>query len=557
MEHKKVTVATIARPIDEVYNWVTTPGYWPLFWTVTRWIETSEPWRPFRVGDTCREHTKIGGWVGHFDWTCELAEPPHRCVITAVSAGDTLLSRLPGSAKGRIDYTLTGDATSATMTREMTYPVEGILAHIGDLAGFGRTLDAACDTARVVMVSMLENPLLRGPRPDSTSDAWLHEADPLADEAVASLVSASGDTSALERLLVGLHNGDQTVRDVNDGPLKRLFDATNELPTWACQPRMQSASEVFLEWGLLNFAAHVCASLPETYVLPRTAKLLDMTRQLDQDAAHVDRRLWFTLRMVFDVFARGSWEPSGRARLAIERLRLLHAMVRLFVTHRLQAPHRLSALASSGLWDIENGQPISQLELLHTLLTFSHVTVRSFNAFGCNLTPFQREAYIHTWNVAGAMLGIRPELLPRDSADAALMFEAIKKRYGQSTPESRRLGLALTNFWLDALPPFARPHGLPLMQYVVSALISRDTAEATGLDQLPEYPKAAMDAVERVEGVATRLLSHAFGDVPDARRVAAMLVSLLVRRHSDVSEQQSGAFDIPDELYERWRIARS
>jgi hypothetical protein len=552
MIHRKVTVATIARPIDEVYDWVTTPGYWPLFWTVTQWVECDDPWQRFRVGTGCREHANIGGWIGHFDWTCEVEERPHRCVITAVSSGDTLLSKLPGSATGRIEYTLTSDGTSTQLTRDMSYPVHGILAHLGDLAGFGRTLDAACETARTTMVSMLENPLLTGPRPDPTSESLLHEADPLADEAVASLVPASGDTTALMAFLTALHSGDPST-PVPEGPMRRFLEATVDLPAWACEPRLTAASEVFLEWGVLNFAAHVCASLPETYYFPRTAKLLDMTRQLDANATHVDRRLWFTLRMVFDIFAEGAWAPGGRARLALQRLRLLHALVRLFATHKLESPHRLSGLSSTGIWDTENGQPISQLELLHTLLTFSHVTVRSFNAFGCNLTPYQREAYIHTWNVAGALLGIRPELLPRDSADAALMFEAIKQRYGAATPESARLGTALTEFWTNAMPPLVRAEALPMMQYVVSTLISKETAAANGLDHLPAFPEAAMHAIERVEGISTRLLSHVFGNVPDARRAAATLVSLLVRRRTDVAEGESGAFDIPEHLYDRWR----
>lgn len=555
MIHRKVTVARIARPIEEVYDWVTTPGYWPLFWTVTQWIECDEPWRPFRVGTGCREHAKIGGWIGHFDWSCEIEERPHRCVITGVSSGDTLLSKLPGSATGRIEYTLTGDGTSTLLTRDMSYPVHGILAHLGDLAGFGRTLDAACETARTTMVSMLENPLLRGPRPDSTSESLLHEADPLADEAVASLVPASGDTSALMAFMGALHSGDPI--PVPEGPMRRFLEATVDLPAWACAPRMAAASEVFLEWGVLNFAAHVCASLPETYYFPRTAKLLDMTRQLDANATHVNRRILFTLRMVFDIFAEGAWEPTGGARQALQRLRLLHAMVRLFTTHRVESPHRMSGLTSSGIWDIENGQPISQLELLHTLLTFSHVTVRSFDAFGCNLTPYQREAYIHTWNVAGALLGIRPELLPRDSADAALMFESLKSRYAAATPESARLGIALTEFWTSAIPPLLRAEAIPLMQYVVAVLISKETAAANGLDHLPAFPQAALHAIERVEGISTRLLSHAFGDVPDARRVAATLVSLLVHRRTDVSEGESGVFDIPDHLYDRWRDAKA
>jgi len=119
--------------------------------------------------------------------------------------------------------------------------------------------------------------------------------------------------------------------------------------------------------------------------------------------------------------------------VALQRLRLLHAMVRMFVQRRLESPHRLAGLASSGIWDGENGLPINQLELLHTLLTFSHVVLRSFDIWKCGLTPYQHEAYIHLWNVAGALLGIRPELLPRNADDAKRTFETLKTRYAAAT----------------------------------------------------------------------------------------------------------------------------
>src|SRR6185436_12851202 len=118
-------------------------------------------------------------------------------------------------------------------------------------------------------------------------------------------------------------------------PVRQFLDATAVRPAWACEPRLAVASDMFLEWGVLSVAAHICASLPETYQMPRTAQLLDLTRQLDSDSAHVDRRLWFTVRMCFDVLNEHGLAPGGRGRLALQRLRLLHAMVRLFVRRRL------------------------------------------------------------------------------------------------------------------------------------------------------------------------------------------------------------------------------
>jgi hypothetical protein len=224
----------------------------------------------------------------------------------------------------------------------------------------------------------------------------------------------------------------------------------------------------------------------------------------------------------------------------------------LFTQHRLDTPHRLSGFTSEGLWDTENGQPISQLELLHTLLTFSHVVLRSFDIWNCGITPYQREAYIHIWNVAGAVLGIRPELLPRNAADAARMFEAIKSRYGAATPESARLGYSLTDFWTSLFPKAVRKDALELMQFVVSELISPETAKANGFDQLPSFSPTAAKRLTEFLTIKDRAFTDLFTDVPPLRQAATLVVALAIRAASSTYEEDSGVFDIPDMLYSRW-----
>ena len=543
--HQKITSGIVARPIGEVFDWLTTPGYWPRVSPASLAIEADDPWRPLRAGDRFRERAHIALWRGHFDWVVEVVERPHRCVLTAICGGDTVLSKLRGHIPSRLEITLDGDDASTRITRAASHPT------LADIAGFGRAFDHACDVTMQTIVATLNNPYLFGPRVDSTAESLLHEADPLADEATAALISAAGDCAALEKLIAGLDRGDPPDDDVPDA-VRRFLDATAQRPAWACEPRLAAASEVFLEWGVLSVAAHICASLPETYQMPRTAMLLDLTRQLDADPHHVDRRLWFTVRMCFDVLAEHGLDPKGRGRVSLQRLRLLHAMVRLYVQRRLETPHRLSQLSARGLWNSDDGQPISQLELLHTLLTFSHVVVRSFEIFGVVLTPYQRESYIHIWNVAGALLGIRPELLPRDADDAARIFEEIKQRYGAATDAAPRLGQGLVEFWTGLFPSMVRNEAQELMQFVIASLLTPETAHINGLDDLPSFsPKAANTLRKFLVGV-DRVGSRLFSDVPPAQQAAALIVSLLMGKASDAYEDKSGIFDIPNKLYARW-----
>lgn len=538
MMHRTVTSAAVARSVDEVFAWVTTPGWWPQYSPVSLRIESNDPELPLRIGDRFREYVHIHSWRGFIDWTVEVLEAPHRCVLTGRTSGDGFVSRLSGHDEVRIELTLSGDAQQTHLTRE--------------LFGFGKTIDRAAEVTLTTMVAMLENPLLRGPRPDSAAESLLHEADPLADEAVASLISPDGDSTALDQFIKGLHRGAPHSGDLPE-PVRRFFDETAKLPSWTCQPRLEVASDVFLDWGVLAVGAHICASLPETYVMPRVARLLHLTLQLDADPTHTDRRLWFTVRMCFDVLARNGLTSKGEGLLALQRLRLIHAVVRLFVQHRMENSHRLSKLASGGLWDTENGLPVSQLELLHTLLTFSHVVVRALGILGAELTPYQQESYIHIWNVAGAQLGIRPELLPRDAADAARIFETIKARYAAPTPEAIALGHALVWFWTSLFPEGVRNEARELMRFVISEVISPETAKINGLDELPAFSPVAANVVKEFLEASGRLCSGAFEDVPGARQAAALCVSLLMRAKTQSFEDQDGTFDIPQELYERWR----
>jgi carbon monoxide dehydrogenase subunit G len=550
MIHRNVTSATIARPIEDVFDWVTTPGNWPGCSPITLGIESDDPARPVRAGDRFQQHVHVNSWRGSFDWTVEVLDRPHRCVLSAAGKGETLLSRLAGKDLARVEYTFASDGTATKVTHDLQIHVGGLAALVSDVEGLGDAVDRAARITLATMKSVLENPLLRGPQPDPSSETLLHEADPLADEAVASMVT-NGDCTALEQMLAALYRGDPPSQEMPE-PMRRLMHDTMTVPAWACQPYLDAAADVFLDWILQAVGAHICASLPETYVMPRVAKLLGLTSQLDGSAHQVDRRIWFTVRMCTDVLDRKGLEPGGRGLLAIQRLRLIHASIRLFATHRMQSSTRLSRLTSTAMWDTENGQPISQLELLHTLLTFSHVVVRSLEILGCNLTPYQREAYIHRWNVAGALIGVRPDLLPRTAADAAAAFDAIKSKHANATGDAARLGRSLIDFWTDILPLTTREDALRLMNAVLKALLSPETIQMNGLADLPEFqPEAAgrvKELLQIVDDLEADIFSSAFG-----RQAVALFTTLVLRAATQRFEHDSGMWNIPAELASRWQ----
>ena len=160
--------------------------------------------------------------------------------------------------------------------------------------------------------------------------------------------------------------------------------------------------------------------------------MLDGTGGLDLSAVYVRRRLNFTMRMVFDIMNRGGLQARGKGLLAVQRIRIIHAVIRLLMERKFNTPSLLAELSGIERRDAD-GLPINQAELLYTLMTFSHVVLRSFDRFGCRLTPFEQESYVHTWNVVGALLGIRESLLPHDVEDARRTFDELHAKYAGPT----------------------------------------------------------------------------------------------------------------------------
>jgi hypothetical protein len=90
------------------------------------------------------------------------------------------------------------------------------------------------------------------------------------------------------------------------------------------------------------------------------------------------------------------------------------------------------------------------------------------------------------------------------------------------------------------------------MQYVVSTLISPQTAQMNGLTNLPEFSSRATDVVRDYLKLRDKFFAHLFENVPPSRQAVALVVSLLIRKKTAESQSESGIFDIPDVLYARW-----
>lgn len=336
-------------------------------------------------------------------------------------------------------------------------------------------------------------------------------ADPLADATIARILGSGKpggpDTETIAVLnkeiarwqLNGDLDGWRASPDLPEGmgaALEAYVEQARVLPDWADAAKIARAEVLFMEMSMASCTLLFCASLPQCYVMPDLAAVLHAAGQLEQ---HTDYRVRATAAMIFPVMMHGGLTaPSGGGVAQAIKVRLIHAMIRHLVlrgdvAEALVAPRRLKPLLARGGtmpqvlyahgWDIDRlGLPCNQEELAYTLLTFNYVFLHGLRRLGLGLPQGDEEAYMHTWNVLGYVLGIEPGLMTETMIEAARMFADIQENArGQTRKQDPRPALA--GALVATLQRYIPPRILkPFPVLLTRHLIGKDAAGDLGLD---------------------------------------------------------------------------
>lgn len=349
--------------------------------------------------------------------------------------------------------------------------------------------------------------------------AMEHCADPLADNAVAAMMPASGslNTAGLAtatRLMASwTTNGsltDWSSPDPDANPtvvqaLQNYLKQGSALPDWVDAGKVARAEQLFMAHGPLSCTLLFCSSLPECYVLPHLADVLHTAGQL---TAHTEHRIRQTAAMVFPVMMRGGLlSPAGSGVAQVLKVRLIHATIRhlilrcnpAFASGRIEPRVQLGpnvslhdALAARG-WDVDTqGLPCNQVELAYTLLTFSYCFLRGMRNLRQGLSREDEEAYLHAWNVMGHILGIERQLMAQTMNEAEALFQRIQQRARTQKvlPDPRPpLGKALIDTMARSIKlPVIRHIPVPLTRWLIGA----DAARSIGIAQQISWPTQAL-----------------------------------------------------------------
>jgi ER-bound oxygenase mpaB/B'/Rubber oxygenase, catalytic domain len=247
---------------------------------------------------------------------------------------------------------------------------------------------------------------------DEELDALRQIGDDPADVVLQEVLGDAGATDPAEgiRLLMGLLQ--QPVLPTTDLAILRaraFFESGASLPDWADQTLLRRARTFFNDRSVDIMSALFYGALPTCYASGDGAFIVRLSERL---VTQTHRRTSETAQFLFDILNTEGVEAKTADALVVGSkgyrstlgVRLMHASVRNFVAN--QPPERDHVIESA------IGLPINQEDLLGTMLAFSVVTLRALSATGIKVDQADRDAYLHFWQVMGALLGIRVESLP-------------------------------------------------------------------------------------------------------------------------------------------------
>ncbi|WP_440899098.1 oxygenase MpaB family protein [Actinosynnema sp.] len=187
--------------------------------------------------------------------------------------------------------------------------------------------------------------------------------------------------------------------------LSTWLGKVNGLPSWADRSKLRLAADFNRRKDTYLFMLYGLGSGIMSTVIPREAKSVYWSA----GGADMKDRAAKTFTFGYDLSELTAYEPSGQFLVTSNKTRLVHAAVR----HLLPQSARWRAVA-----DEQNGIPISNGDILvtfHSLGTYVH---RKLVDWRVPMTAAEEEAFLHMWQVAIHMLGVRDEFIPKSWAEA-------------------------------------------------------------------------------------------------------------------------------------------
>ncbi len=370
-------------------------------------------------------------------------------------------------------------------------------------------------------------------------DRLREQGDELADSVVEELFR-DGQVDAVNDLMTVLVKNDGLPPDLLPEVVRRYLDKSDDLPPIDRQLLLRGEG-VFADFGPEILMVLGFYSLPSSYAARKGVQVLYRTGYLNHRPI---RRVFETTQMVVDVMRPGGLLEGGVGLRTIQKVRLMHAAIRYLIVHDTRQP-----------WPDEYGVPINQEDMAGTLMTFSFIVLDGLEKLNLRLSEEQREAYLYAWLTIGRLMGVVPELLPRDVQEAAALTKLIYSRQVAASPEGAAMARALLD-GMERLVPGTALDGIPVA--LIHHFLRKDPFGGRDVTKLLGVPKQNWTAwiVRLMVGVSGLFWTFGLRDNVARRSMRKVSLAFIDGMLQVERGGHRAPFEIPEWLGESWGVPK-
>ncbi|MFI6870046.1 oxygenase MpaB family protein [Nocardia sp. NPDC050406] len=247
--------------------------------------------------------------------------------------------------------------------------------------------------------------------------------DPEADQLVAGLIDR-GEVPHVNNLLRTWTRNGQPLPAGLPNELRDFMEYARQLPQWADHGKLATAVQFNKKRGLYLGVLYGLASGMMSTVIPKEAKAVYYSK----GGHDLKDRISKTAKLGYDIGTYNAYAPDGEMVVTCVKTRLVHAAVRHLLP---QSPHWAHSA--------EEEIPISQNDMMVTWHSLPTTVMRHLTAWRVPIPPAESDAFLHSWQVAAHMLGIRDEYIPNTWADANSQAAQVLDPILAPTPEGAKL----------------------------------------------------------------------------------------------------------------------
>ncbi|KAA1423573.1 DUF2236 domain-containing protein [Mumia zhuanghuii] len=247
------------------------------------------------------------------------------------------------------------------------------------------------------------------------------------DQIMASALD-NGQVPAINDAILPWVNNGQAVPSGLPPELAAFLQREKQLPAWADMAKLRRAANFNRKKDMYLFFLYGLGGGIMSTVIPREAKSVYWSA----GGADMQDRAAKTFSFGYDLSDINAFETSGQFLVTSNKTRLVHAAVRHLLP---QSPH-WKAVADETI-------PISNADILvtfHSTGTFAH---KKMKEWGIPMLSADQDAFLHSWQVALHMLGVRDEYIPSSWNAAHAQSAQVLTPILGLTPEGKALAEVL------------------------------------------------------------------------------------------------------------------